>query len=58
MGLLPRPVGPRRAQAMEQHTVELIAFMEGWSTTQHWTGIRLADLAAAAGGFSEAEGGV
>jgi DMSO/TMAO reductase YedYZ molybdopterin-dependent catalytic subunit len=35
---------------MEQHTVELpIACVEGWSTTQTWTGIRLADLAAAAG---------
>jgi DMSO/TMAO reductase YedYZ molybdopterin-dependent catalytic subunit len=48
----PRPVLLDRAalQAMEQHTVELpIACVEGWSTTQTWTGIRLADLAAAAG---------
>jgi DMSO/TMAO reductase YedYZ molybdopterin-dependent catalytic subunit len=34
---------------MPHHTVELpIACVEGWSTTQTWTGIRLADLAAAA----------
>ena len=37
-------------EAMPRHTVELpIACVEGWSTTQTWTGIRLADLAAAAG---------
>ena len=37
-------------EAMARHTVELpIACVEGWSTTQTWTGIRLADLAAAAG---------
>ncbi|GLP83123.1 molybdopterin-dependent oxidoreductase [Mycobacterium antarcticum] len=36
--------------AMPQHTAELpIACVEGWSTTQTWTGVRLADLAAAAG---------
>lgn len=36
--------------AMPQHTVELpIACVEGWSTTQTWSGVRLADLAAAAG---------
>ena len=36
--------------AMPQHTVELpIACVEGWSTVQTWTGVRLADLAAAAG---------
>jgi hypothetical protein len=35
--------------AVPHHTVELpIACVEGWSTTQTWTGIRLADLAAAA----------
>jgi DMSO/TMAO reductase YedYZ molybdopterin-dependent catalytic subunit len=48
----PRPVFLDRAalQAMPQHTVELpIACVEGWSTTQAWTGVRLADLAAAAG---------
>ena len=35
---------------MPQHTVVLpIACVEGWSTTQTWTGVRLADLAKAAG---------
>jgi DMSO/TMAO reductase YedYZ molybdopterin-dependent catalytic subunit len=37
-------------EAMPLHTVELpIACVEGWSTTQSWTGVRLADLASAAG---------
>lgn len=36
--------------AMAQHTATLpIACVEGWSTTQTWTGVRLADLAALAG---------
>lgn len=36
--------------AMEQHTHDLpIACVEGWTTTQRWTGVRLADLAAHAG---------
>jgi DMSO/TMAO reductase YedYZ molybdopterin-dependent catalytic subunit len=36
--------------AMPQHTYELpIACVEGWTTTQHWTGVRLRDLAALAG---------
>ncbi len=36
--------------ALPQHTYELpIACVEGWSTTQHWAGVRLADLAALAG---------
>ncbi|MDN5918116.1 MAG: molybdopterin-dependent oxidoreductase [Pseudonocardia sp.] len=36
--------------AMPQHTAELpIACVEGWSSTQTWTGVRLRDLAAAAG---------
>ncbi len=35
---------------MEQHTAVLpIACVEGWSTTQSWTGVRLRDLAARAG---------
>jgi DMSO/TMAO reductase YedYZ molybdopterin-dependent catalytic subunit len=35
---------------MEQHTVDLpIACVEGWSTVQAWTGVRLRDLAAAVG---------
>lgn len=37
-------------QAMPQHTVDLpIACVEGWSTTQTWSGVRLRDLAALAG---------
>ena len=36
--------------ALPQHTAELpIACVEGWSTLQTWTGVRLRDLAAAAG---------
>ncbi len=36
--------------AMPQHTYSLpIACVEGWSTTQSWTGVRLSDLATAAG---------
>lgn len=35
---------------MPQHTARLpIACVEGWSTVQTWTGVRLRDLAAAAG---------
>ena len=36
--------------ALEQHAEELpIACVEGWSTLQRWSGVRLADLAALAG---------
>ncbi len=36
--------------AMPQHTYDLpIACVEGWSTNQTWTGVRLRDLAARAG---------
>ncbi len=36
--------------AMDQHTYSLpIACVEGWSTTQSWTGVRLRDLLARAG---------
>ncbi|MGK2936491.1 MAG: molybdopterin-dependent oxidoreductase [Solirubrobacteraceae bacterium] len=36
--------------AMEQQTYDLpIACVEGWSTTQRWSGVRLRDLAALAG---------
>jgi DMSO/TMAO reductase YedYZ molybdopterin-dependent catalytic subunit len=36
--------------AQPQHTATLpIACVEGWSTTQNWTGVRLRDLAALAG---------
>lgn len=37
-------------RAMPQHTARLpIACVEGWSTTETWTGVRLRDLAALAG---------
>ncbi len=37
-------------EAMPQHTADLpIACVEGWSTTQRWSGVRLRDLAALAG---------
>ena len=36
--------------AMPQHTAGLpIACVEGWSTTETWTGVRLAELARRAG---------
>jgi DMSO/TMAO reductase YedYZ molybdopterin-dependent catalytic subunit len=36
--------------ALEQHTYDLpIACVEGWTTVQRWTGVRLRDLAALAG---------
>ncbi len=36
--------------AMRQHGVVLpIACVEGWATTEHWSGVRLADLARLAG---------
>lgn len=44
----PQPIMLDRAAllAMPQHTARLpIACVEGWSTTQSWTGIRLIDLA-------------
>jgi DMSO/TMAO reductase YedYZ molybdopterin-dependent catalytic subunit len=47
-----RPVTLDRAAlaAMDPHTAELpIACVEGWSTTQTWSGVRLRDLAALAG---------
>ncbi len=48
----PTPVLLSRDQllAMPQHTVDLpIACVEGWSTVQTWTGVRLRDLVALAG---------
>lgn len=42
--------------AMPQHSYDLpIACVEGWSTTQHWTGVRLRDLASLAGVPGDAE---
>jgi DMSO/TMAO reductase YedYZ molybdopterin-dependent catalytic subunit len=46
------PAGTRKLsraelEAMDQHTYAMpIACVEGWSTTQRWTGVRLRDLAA------------
>jgi DMSO/TMAO reductase YedYZ molybdopterin-dependent catalytic subunit len=41
--------------AMTQHTYEMpIACVEGWSTTQHWTGVRLRDLRALVGASQRA----
>ncbi|MEB4211498.1 molybdopterin-dependent oxidoreductase [Mycobacterium sp. 94-17] len=48
----PQPVALDRAAllALPQHTAALpIACVEGWSTTQTWSGVRLADLARLAG---------
>jgi len=48
----PVPVQLTRAMllAMEQHAAVLpIACVEGWATTQSWSGVRLADLARMAG---------
>ncbi|MFS0898362.1 molybdopterin-dependent oxidoreductase [Mycolicibacterium litorale] len=48
----PRPLVLSRAalEALPQHTARLpIACVEGWSTTQTWSGVRLRDLAALAG---------
>jgi DMSO/TMAO reductase YedYZ molybdopterin-dependent catalytic subunit len=40
----------RRLAALPQHTATLpIACVEGWSTTETWTGVRLRDLARLAG---------
>ena len=40
----------RQLLALPQHTADLpIACVEGWSTTQQWTGVRLSDLARMAG---------
>ncbi|MGI8712026.1 MAG: molybdopterin-dependent oxidoreductase [Solirubrobacteraceae bacterium] len=40
----------QQLMAMPQHTYDMpIACVEGWSTTQRWTGVRLADLAKLAG---------
>ena len=43
-------LGRDQLLAMDLHTATLpIACVEGWSTTRTWTGVRLRDLAAAAG---------
>ncbi len=53
----PTPVRLSRADllAMPQHTAELpIACVEGWSTVQTWTGVRLRDLRELAGSVDPA----
>jgi DMSO/TMAO reductase YedYZ molybdopterin-dependent catalytic subunit len=45
-----RSLTREQLSALPQHTHELtIGCVEGWSTTQTWTGVRLADLAALVG---------
>ena len=45
-----RELSRQELLAMEQHEHDLpIACVEGWSTTQRWSGVRLRDLAALAG---------
>jgi DMSO/TMAO reductase YedYZ molybdopterin-dependent catalytic subunit len=45
-----RELSREELQAMEQYEHDLpIACVEGWSTTQRWSGVRLRDLAALAG---------
>jgi DMSO/TMAO reductase YedYZ molybdopterin-dependent catalytic subunit len=51
-----RTVSLSRAQllAMDQQTYEMpIACVEGWSTSQHWSGVRLADLGTLVGATPE-----
>jgi DMSO/TMAO reductase YedYZ molybdopterin-dependent catalytic subunit len=49
-GTTPMTLSRAALLAMEQHTADLpIACVEGWSTTQRWTGVRLRDLARLAG---------
>src|SRR6202000_560646 len=49
-GAAERELSRQQLLAMPQHSYDLpIACVEGWSTTQRWTGVRLRDLAALAG---------
>ena len=49
-GATPRTLTRAELAALPQHTARLpIACVEGWSTLQTWTGVRLRDLAALAG---------
>jgi DMSO/TMAO reductase YedYZ molybdopterin-dependent catalytic subunit len=49
-GATPRAFSRAELAALPQHTARLpIACVEGWSTVQTWTGVRLRDLAALAG---------
>ena len=56
-GNVPRPLSLTLADlhALPQHTATLpIACVEGWSTTQHWTGIPVRDLLTMAGASAHA----
>jgi DMSO/TMAO reductase YedYZ molybdopterin-dependent catalytic subunit len=49
-GAAPVQLSRNQLHAMTLHSASLpIACVEGWSTTETWTGVRLRDLAAAAG---------
>jgi DMSO/TMAO reductase YedYZ molybdopterin-dependent catalytic subunit len=49
-GAHPRQLDGTALAALPQHTAQLpIACVEGWSTVQTWSGVRLRDLAALAG---------
>ncbi len=49
-GATRRELSREQLLALPQHSYDLpIACVEGWSTTQRWTGVRLRDLAALAG---------
>jgi DMSO/TMAO reductase YedYZ molybdopterin-dependent catalytic subunit len=49
-GAVPLALSRAALLSMEQHSYDLpIACVEGWTTTQRWTGVRLKDLAAHAG---------
>jgi DMSO/TMAO reductase YedYZ molybdopterin-dependent catalytic subunit len=55
-GATPRELSREQLLALPQHSYDLpIACVEGWSTTQRWTGVRLRDLAALAGVDGESE---
>jgi len=50
MGAQPGSFTRAQLEGMRQYTEDLpIACVEGWSTTQRWTGVRLCDLAEKAG---------
>jgi len=56
MGSRPSTLTREQLLALPQHTEHLpIACVEGWSTTQSWTGVRLRDLARMAGMDGEAQ---
>jgi DMSO/TMAO reductase YedYZ molybdopterin-dependent catalytic subunit len=55
-GAAKRELSREQLLAMPQYSYDLpIACVEGWSTTQRWTGVRLRDLAALAGVDGDAE---